>query len=381
MDGERTLLVQVRAESGVVRVTCGDEEIRFEHAHDALIAPHLGSVAAWVCLPIAMRLGRPLRVCAAGSATVQHNFLRLSEIWGRWLPGHFQRSTVSFDVVCSPALESRVGGDLCFYSGGIDSTHALMCRQEAGLVQTLLTIHGMDYRYADTDRFDGLLAKTQPFVDWLGSNRLTVRTNAYDVYKRHKVNPPGSDVGHAFVLAASGFLFADAFERLVLAADYRLDQQFDVHPWGTNTATNRYFDDGAFAVHTVSEDVTRAEKCAHVANCPEALASLSFCVDYSARPHNCGRCQKCVRTKAMFMAASGAVPPICVDSALQPGCLDAFDLRKKHQRAFFFDLYETARRAGHVGRVPGLESAHAHLMARAAGGQGWTERWRRWFKS
>jgi 7-cyano-7-deazaguanine synthase in queuosine biosynthesis len=303
-------------------------------------------------MPIAMRLGCNLRIEAAGTEATERNAERLSKIWARWLPGHFRPISVRFAKTARPT--AGVGGDICIYSGGIDSTYAMLRRHREGQRQTLLTIHGMDYRYDDRTRFADLLKKTSGFANAVGLQRIVVRTDAYRVYKQYRVNPKGSDVGHVFVLGGASFLYSERFSRAVIAADYRLDQQFDVHPWGTNAATNPLFDDGEFRLHTEDQDITRAQKCSLLLTSDEALNALTFCVDYQSRPQNCGKCQKCVRTKAMFMAGSGRIPKIFSDMSLASGCLGAFDLEKKHQRAFFFDLHETALSNGSVEAIPGL---------------------------
>lgn len=346
------ILVRVKRVGTTLQIQAGDDRFEIElDCNQQENVEHYDFVA-WLVMPIAMRLGCNLRIEGAGTTSTERNAEKISRIWARWLPGHFFPISVCFEK----KLESAPGtqGDLCLYSGGIDSTYALLRRHREGRQQTLLTIHGMDYRYEDGDRFTELLNKTAAFTNLVGKQRIVIRTDAYRVYKQHRVNPKGSDVGHVFVLAAATFLYSERFGRVVIAADYRLDQQFDVHPWGTNAATNQLFDDGGFRLHTEDQDITRAQKCGALLTCDTALNALTFCVDYQSRPHNCGRCQKCVRTKAMFMASSGRIPAVFADATLEPGCLDAFDLKKKHQRAFFLDLHETALTNDTVEAIPGL---------------------------
>lgn len=358
-----TVRARMSLSGAVLRVCTDDDGIDIELDEQVRRGLDRHDFAAWLMLPLAMRQNADLHVEGRGSTDTVRNAGRLAEIWSRWLPGHFRPVKVSFSDLYDAGADEPGRGDLCLYSGGIDSTYALLKRFRAGQRQALLTIHGMDYRHADEDRFAELVRKTSSFAALVGTERFFVRTNAYDAYKKHRVNLNGADIGHGFVLAGMGFLFSGLFGRVVLAADYRLDQQFAVHPWGTNAATNPCFDDGRFRLHTEGDDVTRAEKGPLLASCEEALASLTFCVDYRARPHNCGRCQKCVRTKTMFLAATGRLPALCLDNSLPPDCLSAFDLAKKHQRAFFFDLYETACRNGTVDAIPGLQAAHEAAIA------------------
>ena len=352
-----------REPDGTIRVTLGADAVRIEPDARGEHDRQRADFAAWLLLPVAMRRGVDLVIEGAGSEATVRNAGRLAQIWSQWLPGHFTAVDVSFTQTWTEAPASNAG-DLCFYSGGVDSTYGILRRFRAGHQQSLLTVHGLEYRHGDSGRFADLLEKTAPFANLVAFRRLLVRTDVKDLYRRERVDPKGIDVAHGFILAAMGFLYSNMFGRAVLSADYKLDQQFAVHPWGTNAITNPLFSDGTFSLHTEGEDVTRTEKCGLLLESPEALASLTFCVDYSARPHNCGRCQKCVRTKAMFLAATGGIPPICRDMSLAPDCLASFDLSLKSQRAFFVDLHASAAKSGRLDEIPGLRALHAQHFPR-----------------
>ncbi len=366
------------SDDGWIEIAFGDECVRILPDSRWPTNRDRMDFVAWLMLPVAMRRDVDLHVDAAGSDISVRNANRLAEIWSRWLPGHFHPVQVSFERTWVPEAVTRGSGDLCMYSGGVDSTYSLLRRMREGARQSLLTVHGMEYRFADEARFGELLRKTDPFATMVADRRILVRTNTSEIYKRHRVNRKGCDVGHGFMLSAMAFLYSETFGNAAIAADYRVDQQFEVFPWGTNTATNPYFNDGVFGVRAECEDVTRSDKCPLLASSSVALQALSFCVDYESRPNNCGRCQKCVRTKAMFLAATGSIPDVCIDSGLRSDCLEAFDIGKKHQRAFFLDLHETARRNGRLETIPGLQAMYAAWIAKQARGGGWRRRLRKW---
>jgi hypothetical protein len=100
----------------------------------------------------------------------------------------------------------------------------------------------------------------------------------------------GGHFSHIFVLAGSGFLFSEAYGDILIAADYRLDQQFIAYPWGSNSATNINFDDGCTRLVTLEDSLSRTEKMPLLVTSNEALHSVSFCSNYLWRPNNCGRC-------------------------------------------------------------------------------------------
>ena len=220
---------------------------------------------------------------------------------------------VSFDTV-SPrrAADGHRRRSLCCYSGGIDSTHALLTRHRAGETQSLLTLHGMDYRLEDKAKFEAFKNKIAPFSRLVGDGHIFVSTDAHASYRTRWVNKWGH-FSHIFVLAGSGFLFSEEYADILIAADYRIDQQFIAYPWGSNSATNIYYDDGHTPPTTLEGNLSRTE-IAMVLTSKEALQSVSFCSNYRRRPNNCGRCQKCTQTKVMFFVATGSVPEIFAES-------------------------------------------------------------------
>lgn len=316
--------------------------------------------AAWFFLPIAMRTAKDLRIEGEGSEQTANNARRMSEIWESWLPHHFNAVNVSFDATSRRSPNSREKS-LCLYSGGIDSTHALLTRHRVGQEQTLLTVHGLEYRLEDEERFQSFKTKTAPFSRLVGTEHLFVRTNAYAVYENYRVNLPRAHLTHIFALAGSAFAYSDRYNDLLIAADYRLDQQFVTHPWGSNSATNAYFDDGCARLRTLDDHLTRTEKMPLILSCEEALASVTFCTNKQTRPDNCGKCQKCMRTKVMFFVASGKVPEIFADTSIPSDWYDRFDLQKSYQRAFLLDIMVSAKRNSSFAQIPNADKVFALL--------------------
>ncbi|MFM2179383.1 MAG: hypothetical protein RL015_3481 [Verrucomicrobiota bacterium] len=310
--------------------------------------------AAWLFLPLGMIRGQNLRIHANGSHITCDNARKLAEVWAAWMPEKFSAIEISFSGESSYTACPENRRDLCFYSGGVDSTYSLISRLRMGLKQSLLTVHGMDYAFEDEQRFTSLIEKTAPFAGLVSNDWIQVKTNAYSVYNKYKINTPTSHVTHIFALSGAAFLFSQLFSNIVIAADYRLDQQFTVWPWGSNSVTNPLFSSGLTSLSTHGDNVTRAEKMATLLTSPEALASLSFCVDYSQRPYNCGVCSKCMRTKLMFFAATGVVPSIFRTLEIDPNAVRTINLKKKSEVAFFLDLYGMAKQKERLVEMPYL---------------------------
>lgn len=302
--------------------------------------------AVWLFLPIAMKMKKNLHINGAGTETTVENAKKMSQIWASWMPSHFSDVEVTFDTIVSSNVEEESYRDdsVCFYSGGVDSTY---CIANKAVIEnkklSLLTVHGMDYAYDDHSKFDYFIEKTTPFVEQYGKERIFIRTNAYSVYNKYKVNTKKHHVSHIFTLAGCGFLYSGHFKNIVIAADYRIDQQFMVYPWGSNSATNFLFDDGISKLVTENDDVTRAEKLPYFLGSDVMLSSLTFCVDKKSRPHNCGLCAKCIRTKLMFMAATGDIPDIFKNRDVNKNSFQSLKVKSTSEQAFITDLYFSAK--------------------------------------
>jgi hypothetical protein len=303
--------------------------------------------AVWFVLPIAMRRDADIVVQGAGSQSTANNARKISLAWKMWVPSKFSAVNVSFTESCDDDEHKIETDNLCFYSGGIDSTYSILKLHQEGQIQSLLTIHGMDYKNHDEERFQQLIDKTKNFSDNYGKQRLYVKTNAYNIYGQYL----GVRFSHIFVLAGTAFMFSEHYKNITIAADHRLDQQSVIHPWGSNSITNRLFNDGSTFLSTVDDDITRSEKMPALFASKKALSSLSFCVNYESRPHNCGICSKCMRTKLMFLAATGNVPDIFISNEVNPDLLP-FNLQNRNERAFCADLYNCAKNNNRLDLMP-----------------------------
>jgi hypothetical protein len=350
--------VSVSYGEDVITVSSQDDTIELHTSSSVPVNRSRQDFAVWLFLPIAMRLNADLHIEGSGTSTTIANAVKMSQIWSMWMPSHFTDVQITFNDLLSPdpAMENYNEDTLCFYSGGVDSTYCISKRSEYNNAPSLLTVHGMDYSYNDENKFNHFIEKTAPFANLYGNKRLFVKTNAYDTYHKHKVNTKKSHVSHIFALAACGFLYSGYFKKIIIAADYRLDQQFLVFPWGSNSATNFLFDDGITSLITENDDMNRSEKMPFFMNSETTLQSLTFCSNKKNRPHNCGVCPKCTRTKLMFLASTGVVPDIFTTKDIGKDPFKSLNITKASEQAFITDLYYCAKDNGRLNLIPNLES-------------------------
>ncbi|MEJ2227466.1 MAG: hypothetical protein P8Y67_04340 [Alphaproteobacteria bacterium] len=300
--------------------------------------------ALWAILPIIMRLGSYAKCKFSVSRACYDSVIAVSRIWARWLPELFTEPNFNVDIVDAKVSDNdRI---LCFFSGGIDSTYSAIRLQEQGVNNLdCLTIHGMDYRFPDINKFQALMDRTSSFRSRMFNKSLVVRTNLYSVYNSINCNPHDGHITHIFALFSCGSLFPD-YGTYLIASDYRRDQQFSAHPYGSNSVTNSLIRNANGRLVTRDDDVSRCEKAKKLLQTGIDLSSLSICVDYEFRPQNCGVCSKCVRTKAMFYATSKNIPNIFHDMSIGDDWYKSIDLNSKPGRVFCGDILDAIRLHG-----------------------------------
>jgi len=304
------------------------------------------SFAVWGLLPIAMEEGFNIQINRPIDPQVAANAERLSRIWEMWVPSGYRCCSVSGMAGWYRAHRHRMPC-IQLYSGGVDSTFAILKQPEPRERGYVLTVYGLDYRrgHGSEARFAKLIAKTDPLLERLNLQRLIVRTNAERSPQK---------LTHGFTLAACTFLLSDLFEEAVIAADLTEAEDMVAFPWGTNHITNRYLTGSDFTLRTDCIEVGRSEKLAAIVASEIGLPFLSCCRQESAFPENCGTCSKCVRTKSMLLVTMGSVPEIFVDNTVNENLIEKLDLNNRFERAELFDLYHYAKQRGLEGKVPGL---------------------------
>jgi hypothetical protein len=296
--------------------------------------------AVWALLPVAMEEGFNLHINRPIDPLVASNAALLSQIWEMWVPSRYRSISVTGDGNWSRAKRTRLPL-IQLFSGGIDSTFAILKNRDPQH-RVVATVCGIDR--VNEANFSSLISKTETVLRHLDCRRIIVCTDA-----KHG----SSSLTHGLTLASCLFLLSDLFETGALAADWTHAADMAVFPWGSNHVTNQYFTGSDFAVRTVDAEVGRTEKIAAVVEAGIDLHSLSFCRKLSVIPANCGTCTKCIRTKAMFLVATGGIPEVFLDNTFDERLMKKL-IGRRNERVELFDLYSYAKNHRLLGRIPGL---------------------------
>jgi hypothetical protein len=217
----------------------------------------------------------------------------------------------------APAVESFRGsacfatgnqprGAAAFLSGGVDGLHMLMRNRQLyrpddpAYIRRVLFIQGFDIgkraRNPENERFRAALQRLAPVAAETGVRVTPCRTNL-----RHLPSKPDfwtyrhngaalASVGHA-ALAEPSLLF--------IGASHHVSNPV---PMGSHPAVDHLFSSQRLQIIHDGTRFTRLEKVRELAAWPTGLAALRVCPESPGVEANCGRCEKCLRTRLELLA-------------------------------------------------------------------------------
>ncbi len=296
----------------------------------------------------AMREGRPIHVEGPVTAELLRNLEEFQEAWAMWRSA-YRRVQITADQVLPPQQMSARCGVFAL-SGGVDGTFALLRHHSgrAGLRTAppvcAMLVQGFDIPLDNQAAFERAHGSISDVMRALGVPLVTVRTNW-----REQLCKDWLMEYHA-ALTACLFQFRGLANVGVCGAGEDYSQL--VVPWGSNPVTNHLLSGGGFQVHTEGAGFTRTERVRLICDYPEIAAKLRVCWEGPKTGGNCGRCEKCIRTKLNFLA--NRQEPLCFDGRPTRAQILGLTARNQVQLAFLSEILASARKNGASG--PWLES-------------------------
>lgn len=278
-------------------------------------------------LHLAMQHADILVVEGPVSARAFRNAREFMQAWHRMYPDRYKVIDIRPDsVVDFPAGSVDGAGSraIAAFSGGVDAT-SLALRHAAAhedpslhAVSDLVMVHGFDVALEDRDGFDRLVRRVEPLVSALQFDLHLVRTDI------RRPDIQDWEHGHGAMLASVLHQFSDDFGHGLVASSY--DYGHPVMGWGSSPATDHLLSGSKMTIVHEGAGFTRTEKVARIAADPMARKTVKVCWAGPEPDRNCGRCEKCVRTRLNFLAA-GFSDPECFDTPFDPRMVSTLHVR------------------------------------------------------
>ncbi len=251
-----------------------------------------------------MEQGGVCRIHAGIDRILLENVTEYMRIWQLWSPGECHCPALIPDAVEDRQSSASRGEAICAFSGGVDAAYALSSHTAGHWgalsfkVPAAVLIHGADIYLEQQDEYDYAFAQAEGALRPLGVELIPLRTNFRAYAHRWTYS-------HYAVVISALALFGGRFCRGILGSDdIATKEQIMTHiPYGMNYVTDHLLNSSVFTASPVGCNVTRSQRCAFISQFPSIMEHLRVCWQPSSAGHNCGVCEKCLRTALNFMVA------------------------------------------------------------------------------
>lgn len=323
----------------------GPRRVFFEISGDVLPPPLVvHDFAVLAALIIAMREGRPMHVEGPVTEGLIRGLEEFQEAWALWRSKYTPVRITADQIIPAETQSARRG--VFAFSGGVDGTFALLRHHNAraGLRTArpicAVLVHGFDIPLGERQAFDRARRNVADVIGALGMPLAIVRTNwrsqASKVWPQEYLAGLSACLHQFRGLASVGVLGAgEDYAHLEL-------------PFGSNNpVTNHLLSGSGFEIHTEGGGFTRTQRVRLICDYPEIAAKLRVCWEGPVTGGNCGRCEKCIRTKLNFMA--NGVRPLCFDGEPTHAQILGLTARTRLQLGFLQEILDSAKQNGAHG--------------------------------
>ncbi|MGO1965298.1 MAG: hypothetical protein ACTH23_02445 [Moraxellaceae bacterium] len=289
----------------VIQIQGKPKLIRFELDNNSgfkFCKSNIGSALAILAFPFAAIKGLDLEVPASLNPEVKLNLEQLSVYWCQNRKHLFKRPIVIKPNGFSERSEANPHGlgSLVAFSGGVDSTYALSSFLKNTEViadlrpKSAMMINGFGYNLEYQELFDKQFLLNQKYCYKKNIDIFSVTTNWKEV-------APAYQLFHVLGIVGIMSLFGMQYHAGVVGLDFTFDEELALGAWGNTALISKLLSSNRFLIFPEGGDRSRIEKLEYLFKENE-YSHLAVCNSNFKSAANCGRCEKCVRTKLMFLA-------------------------------------------------------------------------------
>lgn len=309
-----------------------------------------------VGLVLAMATDRVLQLDAPVSPRLLANSSTAQEILTLWYPKKLGRTKLQ---VASREPEARpvADGSVACFTGGVDSFYSLTTNEAS--VRRLLYVHGLDVPLGRADLRAEKSHHLGDIASVAGKELFEPSTNV-----RKFLNPVAEwgTISHGPALASIGHLLGNQHNRFVIPASHTYA---DLYPWGSHPLLDPLWSSELVEVVHDGAGATRVEKTRTIAFNDSARKHLHVCWQKSGE-YNCGRCEKCLRTKIALHLTGVLNDFVTFDNDIPEAAVRKLPIRNASDRSFVVENLAYARAQGDTTLASALQDALKNYEGRGA---------------
>ena len=250
-------------------------------------------------LPVVAKTGSDLQVEGEVSPVLLENLGQVRNIWNDWYGLKFGAVA---GVTTESTGEAASPGVGCFFSGGVDSFYTVLknLAREKGenRITHLLYVRGFDVDLDDHDLDSLVTGRLNRIGEEIGLPLIRASTNLRRLADRFA---SWGKLQHGAALAGTAHCLSGIIGPMLIPATHTYQR---VWPWGTHPLLDPLWSDEFVSFITDGCEMTRSGKIrSRIAGSSVALDHLRVCHSNTGSKYNCGRCEKCIRTKVLLKLA------------------------------------------------------------------------------
>lgn len=286
-------------------------------------------------LPVAMRLGAPLRLEGPIDQVSLDGMAEWQEAVASWSSNGLRPVPVAAEIAPARRVPAEAAGVTAF-SGGVDSCFTAVRHTEGAAAPGAahrraplaagLMVHGFDIPLEQPEVFAAAFARSQAILADLGLGALALRTDLRQLERRFELD--WETQTHGIWLAAALACVEADHSHLVIPSTYPYAHQR--LPWASNPLTDPLLGSEGRPLWHDGAAFDKLDKVAALAPVRTVTENLRVCWEGGQLDRNCGRCFKCVVTQVCFWV-SGVARPAAFGAAASIDDVAALDLRDPYK--------------------------------------------------
>lgn len=291
----------------------------------------------------AMAEGRDVRIEGFVGQRLLANLEEFMIAWSRWKPSVYRRVRIMPDEIRVEEPHPWSRDAIAAFSGGVDASYTVWRHHsgQAGYASRRIVacalVHGFDIPLGQEEKFATGLRLARESLDSLGIDLIALRSNL-----RQVLPLDWHDLHGAAIVGALQLLKSRAGTALIGSSD-PYDQL--LLPYGSNPVTDTLLSTESMEIVHDGCGSDRTEKIAGIADWSVGCGNLRVCWAGSQIDANCGRCEKCIRTRMNFLV-NGLEPPVRLAPPGVPMDFRVIDSESESVLQEFVQIIDAAKVAG-----------------------------------
>lgn len=286
-----------------------------------------------------MEQGGHFEIEGTVSKSVLTNMAMFCRIWHIWCPDKYRPITITAQEIADDYRPDNKRMITAF-SGGLDAAYTTykyaknLDNSNYQLDKSVMLL-GADIPLSERAQFEIAFNNAKKMTLDLGVELIPVETNYREGTK---------DWSYKFgsVILATLEFFSKTYFYGAAASDDHISL-FST-PWGTNPITDKYLTSDTFRFIVDGYEHSRTDRASFIKDWKVGLENLRVCWCNDDKSKNCGKCEKCVRTKLNFMAVGINHLPSMPNDLMVEELLNDSMIKIPHNILYYQEIYDYARK-------------------------------------